>query len=82
MLMSPAERAYLDIKYDSITKLGLTWAGLTEVDDAYDWALETFEEGVSKENIIGFGSNWFSSNQYARHDDCCGFCFGGQPHLV
>ncbi|MET2985530.1 beta-N-acetylhexosaminidase [Aureibaculum conchae] len=53
VLMSPAERAYLDIKYDSITELGLTWAGLTEVDDSYDWALETFEEGVSKENIIG-----------------------------
>lgn len=53
VLMSPAKRAYLDIKYDSITKLGLTWAGLTEVDDAYDWALETYEEGVSKENIIG-----------------------------
>lgn len=53
VLMSPAERAYLDIKYDSITKIGLMWAGLTEVDDAYNWDLETFEEGISKDDIIG-----------------------------
>ncbi|MDY7395452.1 beta-N-acetylhexosaminidase [Aureibaculum sp. 2210JD6-5] len=53
VLMSPAKKAYLDIKYDSITRIGLTWAGLTEVDDAYNWALETYEEGISKENIIG-----------------------------
>ena len=53
ILMSPAQRAYMDIKYDSITRIGLMWAGLTEVDDAYDWALETYQEGISKENIIG-----------------------------
>ena len=53
VLMSPAERAYLDIKYDSLTRIGLTWAGITEVDHAYNWDLATYEEGVSKENIIG-----------------------------
>ncbi len=53
ILMSPATKAYLDMKYDKTTKLGLNWAGLTEVDVAYNWSLENHIEGISKENIIG-----------------------------
>ncbi|RPD99884.1 beta-N-acetylhexosaminidase [Aureibaculum marinum] len=53
VLMSPSKKAYLDMKYDSITRIGLHWAAYIEVDDAYDWNLETYEEGISKENIIG-----------------------------
>ena len=53
VLMSPANKAYLDMQYDSTTKLGLHWAGFVEVDSAYIWALETLEKGVEKENILG-----------------------------
>lgn len=53
VLMSPAKRAYLDMKYDSITKIGLNWSGYIEVDKAYDWDLASYEEGISKEDIIG-----------------------------
>ena len=35
--MSPGAKTYLDMKYDSTTTLGLRWAGLIEVKDAYDW---------------------------------------------
>jgi hexosaminidase len=34
---APADHAYLDQKYNASTKLGLTWAGYTSVEDAYDW---------------------------------------------
>jgi hexosaminidase len=53
ILMSPAARAYLDMKYTKETKLGLRWAGLIEVDKGYNWDPATLFTGVRKENIIG-----------------------------
>ncbi len=53
VIISPAARAYLDIKYDSTTTLGLNWAGYIEVDHGYDWHMETLIPGISKENILG-----------------------------
>ncbi|MCK0130884.1 beta-N-acetylhexosaminidase [Flavobacteriaceae bacterium F08102] len=53
VLMSPAKRAYLDMKYDSLTKTGLTWAAYIEVDQGYTWSLEEYAEGVHQEDIIG-----------------------------
>jgi hexosaminidase len=53
ILMSPAARAYNDMQYDSLCPIGLHWAGYLEVDKAYDWALETNVEGISKANIVG-----------------------------
>ena len=37
LIMSPAEHAYIDMKYTDDTKLGLKWAGLTDTRDAYEW---------------------------------------------
>lgn len=37
VVMSPANLAYLDQKYDPSTVLGLDWAGYIEVRTAYDW---------------------------------------------
>ncbi len=53
IIMSPANRTYLDMQYDSICPLGLHWAGYVDVDQAYDWTIESFVEGISKENIVG-----------------------------
>ncbi|HKL33603.1 MAG TPA: beta-N-acetylhexosaminidase, partial [Tangfeifania sp.] len=53
VLMSPAKKAYLDMKYDSTTTLGLNWAGFIEVDTAYAWNPATYVEGITKENILG-----------------------------
>jgi hexosaminidase len=53
VLMSPGKRMYLDMKYDANTELGLTWAALIEVRDAYDWDPATFMAGVSESNIVG-----------------------------
>jgi len=37
VLLSPASRVYLDMKYDADSPIGLEWAGHVEVRDAYDW---------------------------------------------
>jgi len=53
IVMSPASKAYLDMKYDSTTTLGLNWAGFIEVDSGYIWNPATLIDGVKKENILG-----------------------------
>ena len=53
IVMSPATKAYLDMKYDKNSKLGLDWAGHIEVDVAYNWSLENHIGGINKENIVG-----------------------------
>jgi hexosaminidase len=53
VLFSPAKKAYLDMQYDSTTKLGLHWAAYIEVDKAYMWDPATLVPGIGKENIIG-----------------------------
>jgi hexosaminidase len=37
VILSPATNAYLDMKYDSTTPVGASWAGFVDVDTAYDW---------------------------------------------
>src|SRR6185436_6484337 len=37
LVLSPANRTYLDMKYDRDTALGLSWAGLVPIKTAYDW---------------------------------------------
>ncbi|MCP2246483.1 hexosaminidase [Lentzea aerocolonigenes] len=51
VLMSPANRVYLDMKYNKNTKLGLDWAGLVEVRDAYSWNPGAYLNGVTETSI-------------------------------
>lgn len=53
VIMSPASKTYLDMKYDSTTALGLFWAGYLEIKDAYDWDPATQIKGITENNIIG-----------------------------
>ena len=53
IIMSPATKTYIDMSYDSTTKLGLHWAAYIEVDSAYNWNPATFVKGVGRENILG-----------------------------
>ncbi|MDX2047867.1 MAG: family 20 glycosylhydrolase, partial [Chitinophagaceae bacterium] len=53
IMMSPAKKVYLDMQYDSTTKLGLHWAAYIEVDTAYMWEPTALVKGISRENIIG-----------------------------
>jgi hexosaminidase len=45
LLLSPADRVYLDMRYDPATTLGLDWAGHVEVRDAYQWEPSALLEG-------------------------------------
>ncbi len=37
LILSPANRLYLDMKYHEATSLGLNWAGYVSLKQAYDW---------------------------------------------
>jgi hexosaminidase len=53
LVMSPANHAYLDMKYNPSTPLGLNWAGYVEVRDAYDWDPATFLRGAPASAVLG-----------------------------
>jgi hexosaminidase len=53
LVLSPADRTYLDMKYSKDTKLGLAWAGYVEVQRSYDWNPATYLEGVPEDSILG-----------------------------
>ena len=53
LVMSPADRIYLDMKYDAGTPLGQDWAGHVEVRDSYDWDPAKLVAGVPEEAIAG-----------------------------
>lgn len=53
LIMSPARKAYLDMQYDSTTKLGLHWAGYIEIDTGYIWDPATLEDSITRKDILG-----------------------------
>ncbi|WUJ69909.1 beta-N-acetylhexosaminidase [Kribbella soli] len=53
LVLSPANRAYLDMKYDAETPLGLDWAGLVSVEQSYSWNPATLVPDVPASAIIG-----------------------------
>ncbi|MEO8399799.1 MAG: beta-N-acetylhexosaminidase [Ignavibacteriaceae bacterium] len=53
IVMSPATKSYLDMKYNSSTELGQNWAGYIEVEDAYNWDPASQVNGISENNILG-----------------------------
>ena len=53
VIMSAARRAYLDMKYDNSTPIGLNWAANIEVRDAYDWDPATIVQGVPESALLG-----------------------------
>ena len=53
VVLSPATRAYLDMKYTAATPIGLEWAGTTSVRDAYDWDPATLLEGIAERDVLG-----------------------------
>lgn len=53
IVMSPATKAYLDMKYDAGTQLGLRWAGYTSVRDSYTWDPARVVPGVGVRDVLG-----------------------------
>ena len=53
LILSPATKVYLDMKYTAATELGLDWAALVELRTAYDWNPATYLTGVPERAIAG-----------------------------
>ena len=52
-IMSIASKAYLDMKYDATTPIGLNWAGFIDVRTAYDWEPAQQVSGVPESMLLG-----------------------------
>jgi hexosaminidase len=53
VIMSPADRVYLDMQYDTSTPLGLHWAAYVDVQRSYSWDPAMAVAGVSEADILG-----------------------------
>lgn len=53
LVLSPARKVYIDMKYTPSTELGLNWAGNIEVRDAYEWDPASYLGGVGERDILG-----------------------------
>jgi hexosaminidase len=53
LVISPATRAYLDMKYTPATEVGHRWAAFIELRTAYDWDPVTHFPGVAEQNVLG-----------------------------
>lgn len=53
VVMAPAVKSYLDMKYTPATVLGQNWAAYIEVKDAYDWDPGNYLSGVTGSSVLG-----------------------------
>jgi hexosaminidase len=68
VLFSPAKKAYLDMQYDSTSRIGLHWAAYVELDSAYLWDPAQYVPGISKENILGIEAPLWSETVVTKED--------------
>jgi hexosaminidase len=68
VIMSPAAHAYLDMKYDASTPLGLQWAGYTSVQDAYAWDPARTVPGVGAKDVLGVEAPLWSETVQSIRD--------------
>jgi hexosaminidase len=60
LILSPAQKVYLDMQYTPATELGLHWAAYVEVRDSYDWDPATYMKGVAEKDIFGIEAPMWS----------------------
>ncbi|MFF2021016.1 beta-N-acetylhexosaminidase [Streptomyces sp. NPDC058171] len=56
VVLSPADRAYLDMQYPEVTDipyLGLEWAGKVDVRRSYDWDPGAYLDGLPADAVLG-----------------------------
>ncbi|GAA0637386.1 beta-N-acetylhexosaminidase [Kutzneria viridogrisea] len=71
VVMSPADHAYLDMKYDEKNPaypVGNYWAGFVEVQDSYNWDPETQLAGLPANAISGVSAAMFTELVFERKD--------------
>ncbi|MEV7834765.1 beta-N-acetylhexosaminidase [Streptomyces subrutilus] len=68
VILSPADRLYLDMKYDAATKPGLAWAGLVPVKRAYSWDPGAYLAGLPESAVLGVEAALWTENVANRAD--------------
>ncbi|MEX2235828.1 MAG: beta-N-acetylhexosaminidase [Cyclobacteriaceae bacterium] len=68
LIFSPAKKVYLDMQYDSTTKLGLHWAAYIEVDSSYIWDPAARVPGIDPEKIQGVEAPLWSETTATMDD--------------
>jgi hexosaminidase len=68
LILSPADRTYLDMKYDDDTALGLMWAALIPVRAAYEWNPATLIPGAPASAILGVEAPLWSETTATMRD--------------
>jgi hexosaminidase len=68
IILSPGPHAYMDMKYDSATVLGLKWAALINLRTAYDWDPATTVPGVGASSILGLEAPLWAETLLTRQD--------------
>jgi hexosaminidase len=67
-VLSPADRAYLDMKYTPEHPLGLNWAGFVELRDSYDWDPAAVIEGLPESAVEGVSAAVWTETMLTRED--------------
>jgi hexosaminidase len=68
LILSPANKIYLDMKYDKDFPLGLNWAGNVDVPVPYTWDPATLLPGVAEASILGVESPIWSETLTTMRD--------------
>ena len=68
VIISTGTRAYLDMKYDSSTALGLMWGGLIDLKKSYEWEPTTYGPGVDPNAVIGVEAPLWAETLVKRQD--------------
>jgi hexosaminidase len=53
VLMSPANKAYMDMKYNAQSPFGQNWAGYIDEQTGYEWDPATLVGGVGEGDLVG-----------------------------
>ena len=64
ILLSPAKKAYLDMKYNEDSEFGLNWAAYIELENAYNWNPSTYFSDLDPSVILGLEAPLWSETIY------------------
>ena len=68
VLASPAHLAYLDMQYDSTSRIGLHWAGYLDVETGYAWDPAALVPGVGEADVLGVEAPLWTETVATRAD--------------
>jgi hexosaminidase len=68
VILSPARHAYLDMRYDEGSRIGLSWAGHISVADAYGWDPDRLLPGLDPAAVFGVEAPLWTETVRSRAD--------------